>query len=91
LYPFITKIYHFKAKKEDYSKSIRKIVLLQPLRFCLFLRKIALLKLSDPAFRKIFVFSVRKIAARLTPCKIDKPEGRKFNKGRAYRVQLSYA
>jgi hypothetical protein len=34
---------------------------------------------------------VRKIAARLTPCKIDKPEGRKFNKGRAYRVQLSYA
>jgi hypothetical protein len=28
LYPFITKIYHFKAKKEDDSKSIRKIVLL---------------------------------------------------------------
>jgi uncharacterized protein YxjI len=34
---------------------------------------------------------VRKIAARLSPCKIDKPEGRKFNRGRACRVQLSYA
>jgi len=41
-------------------------------------------ELFDLARGKILDFSVRKIAARLTPCKIGKPEGQRFNKGRAY-------
>ena len=54
-------------------------------------KKFALWKLRDPAHRKIFVFLVRKGAARLTPCKTDNPKRRKFNICRAYGVRLSNA
>ena len=54
-------------------------------------KKFALWKLCDPAHRKIFVFLVRKGAARLTPCKTDNPKRRKFNKCRAYGIRLSNA
>ena len=61
-----------------------------PLFPCL-TKKFALWKLCNPARRKNFVFSVRKGAARLTPCKTDNPKRRNFGKCRAYGVQLSNA
>ena len=54
-------------------------------------KKFALWKLCDPAHRKIFVFLVRKGAARPTPCKTGNPKRRKFNKCRAYGIRVSNA
>ena len=62
-----------------------------PCAFSLLYEKLALWKLCDPARRKIFVFSVRKGAVRLTPCKTDNPKRREFNKCRAYGLRLSNA
>ena len=59
--------------------------------FSLSYEKFALFKLSDLYIRKIFAFLVRKGAARLTPCKTDKPKKRKFNNKEAYCVQLPCA